>query len=132
MSVQDMILECLRACSSTLRSLQKLSRTYYSSELISHIRLVAGSLSSLSNIFYEADRDLTQEIENNSDLERLFILTIRPCSIILSAIQDQVALSSLNFEINDTSFRPHLSLVRSLRSGMTILSSTLQMYVESD
>jgi hypothetical protein len=126
MSVQDMVFECLRSCSSTLRSLQRLQQTYVLSELVSHIKLVASSLSAVNNIFYESDRDLMQEIENNSDLERLFQLTIRPCSLTFSAISNQIALNNLNFETSDTGFRPHLSLVRSLRSGMTILTSTLQ------
>jgi hypothetical protein len=129
MSVQDMVFECLRSCSNTLRSLQRLPQTSISSELISHVKLVASSLSSVNNIFYETDRDLLQEIENNSDLERLFQLTIRPCSLTFAAILNQVALTSLNFETSDIVFRPHLSLVRSLRSGMTILTSTLQKYV---
>jgi hypothetical protein len=129
MSIQDMVFECLRSCSSTLRSLQRLQQTSTLSELISHIKLVASSLSSINNIFYESDRDLIQEIETNSDLERLFQLTIRPCTLILSGIRNQIALTSLNFETSDSIFKPHLSLVRTLRSGMTILTSTLQKYV---
>jgi hypothetical protein len=136
MSAQDAVLDCLTVCSTALRQLQKLlaerqglSPTLH--EVIIQLKYVASSLSALNSVFYDPEKDFSFQIETNADLERLFQLTMRPCSMIFTGLLSQISAVNTRAipSIHDNNvWKSYLSLIRSLRSGISILVSTLQRY----
>jgi hypothetical protein len=136
MAVQDAILECLTACSTALRQLQRLllasqGQTSALQDLVTQVKYIASSLSALNNVFFNPEQDLGLQIDTNPDLERLFQLTLRPCSLISSALLADVNQSQSipgGYDFQSTS-KTYLSLMRSLRSAISILLSTVQRYV---
>jgi hypothetical protein len=133
MAVQDAILGCLTACSTALRQLQKLLLAHQGEvsalhDLVTQIKYIASSLSALNNVFFDPGQDIGLQIDSNLDLERLFQLTLRPCSLISSALLADLARTQSvpgGYEMQYKS-KTYLSLMRSLRSGISILLSTVQ------
>jgi hypothetical protein len=143
------VLHCLTVCSSSLAQLQHLQREYHNSTpatleaLLSEVRQVARSLSGINTLFYDPDRDVAFALESNMDLQQLFDGVLRPTRIIFASLEQEMRglflpaydhdakeddpKARARYLFTDNVLKNYLSMVRTDRSVLTMLTSAIQM-----
>jgi hypothetical protein len=143
------VLQCLTLCSASLAQLQHLQREYHSSPpatleaLLVEVRQVARSLSGINTLFYDPERDVAAALESNMDLQQLFDGVLRPTRIIFASLEQEMrglflpaydqnareddTKARARYLFTDNVLKNYLSMVRTDRSVLTMLSSALQM-----
>jgi hypothetical protein len=151
MSGPGAVLQCLTVCSQSLAQLQHLQREYNNNPpatleaLTVEVRQVAGALSRVNGLFYDPEKDVASALEANMDLQQLFDNVLRPTRIIFDCLEHELRSLFLpaydhdakeddtkaraRYLFTDNVLKNYLSMIRTDRSVLTMLTTALQMYV---
>jgi hypothetical protein len=145
------VLQCLTLCSASLAQLQHLQREYHNSPpatleaLLVEVRQVARLLSGINTLFYDPERDVAFALESNMDLQQLFDGVMRPTRIIFASLEQEMhglflpaydqnakeddPKARARYLFTDNVLKNYLSMVRTDRSILTMLTNAMQMFV---
>jgi hypothetical protein len=142
------VLQSLTVCSQALAQLQHLVREYQNppatlEALTAEVRQVARSLSGINGLFYDPGKDVAADLEGNLELQHLFESVLSPTRVILNGLEQELAgiflpvdenrashqdtKSRSRYLFTDNVLRDYLSMIRSDRSVLTMLTTALQM-----
>jgi len=134
------VLQCLSICSQTLQQLNAIQRSLEApiqalATLQNETKLILKSLSTCNGLFYDFDKDVASSLDSDPQLRHSFDGTFKPCNTIFSTLTKQLTLFAAKNARTDAdaqrTFKQQLSLVRTLRSAMTMAVSALDQYVPS-
>lgn len=147
-SSAGLVLQTLTICSTALQQLQHLQREYQSPPATLealHIegKHVARSLSMLNGLFYDPEKDIGNALESNNELRAIFDKCMNPCRIIFTSLEQELRKLFLptyaqeaedddlrgraKYLFTENVFKNYLSLIRTLRSAMQMMVSSLSM-----